>query len=521
MKKVFPSQSDKLKSSLSELKNNEKETWRSAKFDNDLNNPTNDIPLNTESNEEMLNNESNNASLEEKIKQFDKLENKKNPRSSLRKSNFRKEFTRSKTLVDDKIPIESKNHPTFSIFPRQQNMSFNFNPAIKNFNQSSSLRIEEDSYSYEEESELSSENDQAKLQWEKSYFLANVALHFENYKEGIKYIDEMILLCDDQLNSDQIRVFLGINFGYINELRNTHKKILNLILTENKGKQLYFEIKDEKEQLILKRSERIIRIINEHILNKKLDNESVARMYKVKADFYRYMAEITTGHQLFLNKQNAFNFYNSAKELTKDLDDLNPVKLNISLNYSVFLDEILNLRMNSYFYAKEALFNALKALKNCKEEELTSEGMRDTLMIIESLNTNVEDWYKEEVGDIFDEDSRKLREKEERDERKREELEKKLEFEKIKEEEEEKNEKNRFDFIKNKLKIDNKVFMEEDSQINSDRNNNQIMNIKPLSMSGVFKKTNTININGFYKGESKSRKSLTKESNFFKLNEKQ
>ena len=380
-----------------------------------------------------------------------------------------------------------------------------------------------DSYSEEEKSSNSNESDDfpKSKKWEKAYFLANLSLHFENYSEGIKYSDEMVCLCEENLNNEQIRVFLGINFGFINEFRNSQRLLLNLIMTTNKGKKMLQEIKEEKERKILRRCERVLKLINEHILNKKIDNIGLARMYKVKADFYRYMAEITTGTTLYQNKQSAFLYYNKSKELTKDFDDLNPIKLNLSLNYSVFLNEILNKRINSYFCAKEALFNALKALKNCKEEELTSEGMRDTLMIIESLNTNVEDWYKEEVGDIFDEDSRKLREKEERDERKREELEKKLEFEKIKEEEEEKNEKNRFDFIKNKLKIDNKVFMEEDSQINSDRNNNQIMNIKPLSMSGVFKKTNTININGFYKGESKSRKSLTKESNFFKLNEKQ
>ena len=520
MKKVVPSKNDQIKSSLSELKNKENETWRSAKFDNDINYQKNDFPLNTESNEEMLNNESINASLEEKIKQIDKLENKTKSefekRSSFKKSNFKKEFTRSRTIFDnnDNVP---NHHPHFSIFSRQQNMSFNLNQT-KQFNQSNSIKVEEDSYSDEDESEMTS--DETKMEWEKSYFLANMALHFENYKEGIKYIDEMILLCDDRLDNDQIRVFLGINFGYINELRNTHKKILNLILTENKGKQLYFEIKDEKEQLILKRSERIIRIINEHILNKQLDNESIARMYKVKADFYRYMAEITTGHQLFLNKQNAFNFYNSAKDLVKNYDDLNPIKLNISLNYSVFLDEILNLRMNSYFYAKEALFNALKALKNCKEEELTSEGMRDTLMIIESLNTNVEDWYKEEVGDIFDEDSRKLREKEEREDRKREELERKLEIERKKEEEEEKNEKKRFDYIKNKMKIDNKNFNEDENQINSDRSKNQAINLTPLSVSGVLKKQNTLNLNAFNQGEfNKSRKSLIKDSNIFNINE--
>ena len=281
-------------------------------------------------------------------------------------------------------------------------------------NTSSSSSELGDSYSEEEKSSNSNESDgfPKTNKWEKAYFLANLSLHFENYSEGIKYSDEMVCLCDDNLNNDQLRVFLGINFGFINEFRNSQRMLLDLIMTSNKGKKMLQEIKEDKERKILRRCERVLKLINEHILNKKIDNIGLARMYKVKADFYRYMAEITTGTTLYQNKQSAFLYYNKSKELTKDFDDLNPIKLNLSLNYSVFLNEILNKRINSYFCAKEALFNALKALKNCKEEELTSEGMRDTLMIIESLNTNVEDWYKEEIGDIFEQEKNKNNDKE-------------------------------------------------------------------------------------------------------------
>ena len=57
----------------------------------------------------------------------------------------------------------------------------------------------------------------------------------------------------------------------------------------------------------------------------------------------------------------------------------------------------MNKRINSYFIAKEAVFNALSDLKNCTEEELAAEEMRDSLMCIEILNRNVEEWYKEEM----------------------------------------------------------------------------------------------------------------------------
>ena len=80
-----------------------------------------------------------------------------------------------------------------------------------------------------------------------------------------------------------------------------------------------------------------------------------------------------------------------AKHLTKDLDNLNAIKLDIALNYSVFLNEIMNKRINSYFAAKEAVFNALSDLKNCDETQLGDEQMRDSLICIEILNRNVEE----------------------------------------------------------------------------------------------------------------------------------
>ena len=315
---------------------------------------------------------------------------------------------RSKTLNENSIKENSKIES-----------SKNENSKIENINDSKNEKdlnlIEKNSQINESKSSITSSNnneesiysedselDPQEIQFKKAYYLGNIALKLNNTEEAIHYADDLVLFSNKALTKDQMRVFLGCNYIYIEKLRNAHRILCNLLLDDKSSKKLINEIKIEKEKLILKRCERIIKLINENILTIKLSDEETAKYLKVKGDYYRYMAEITTGHLLFINKQNAFHFYNEAKDLVKNLDDLNPTKLNISLNYSVFLNEILNMRINSFFYAKEALYNALKSLKNCSEEVLTSEDMKDTLMIIETLNNNVEDWYKEEVGDIFD-----------------------------------------------------------------------------------------------------------------------
>ena len=339
-------------------------------------------------------------------------------------------------------------------------------------NSSSIVPTLDEEYSSSGESELSSQ-ETVYNKWEKAYFLADLALLLNDYKEGIKYADEMISLCETVLNKDQIRVFLGINFGYISKLRMAQRRLNQLIITEKSGKKMIQEIKEEKEKHVLRRSEHVIKLINDHILIYELEDEQKARFLKVKADFYRYMAEITTGHQLFVNKQQAYKYYNESIKIMKEKDNLNATKLNIYLNYSIFLNEILNKRINSFFIAKEALFNALKALKNLSENELVSEKMKDTLLIIETLNKNVNDWYKEEVGDIFYESERQKKEEEERkknEEKKR--LEEKAAIEaKILEEKQEEQEKKEEEILIMKNKTLKNSLNEYDPEF--DENNNE------------------------------------------------
>ena len=174
----------------------------------------------------------------------------------------------------------------------------------------------------------------------------------------------------------------------------------------------------DKEKKIIQRCQKFIKVINDYILTKEYSKEMKALFLKTKADYYRYLAEVTKDHELFINKQNALYFYMEARELTKDLDHLNPTKLDVALNYSVFLNEIMNKRINSYFAAKEAVFNALSDLKNCTEEELAAEEMRDSLVCIEILNRNVENWYNEEMEADNEEAERKKKEMLEKNEQK-------------------------------------------------------------------------------------------------------
>ena len=274
---------------------------------------------------------------------------------------------------------------------------------------------EKDVSSWEEDSgdQANSEDEKQEVnkKWYKAYYLTNLAMKLNHGENAVKYCDEMIKLCDEPLNIDQIKIILAANSLYINQLRKSQRGLVKLLMEEKEAKNLIYEIKANKEKAIIERSEKFIKLINDDILPKNnLSNENHALFLKTKADYYRYLAEVTHDHDLFINKQNALHFYMEAKHLTRNLDNLNAIKLDIALNYSVFLNEIMNKRINSYFAAKEAVFNALSDLKNCTEAELAAEEMRDSLICIEILNRNVEEWYNEEMEADNEEAERKRKE---------------------------------------------------------------------------------------------------------------
>ena len=331
-------------------------------------------------------------------------------------------------------------------------------------------------------------NKETNKKWYKSYYLTNLSMKLEQETGAVLYSDEMLMACDEVLTKDQINIILSANYLYITKLRKAHRQLCKILSDAKDGKNLVNEIKMDKERKIIERSTKFIKVINEYILIREYPKEIKALFLKTKADYYRYLAEVTSGHDLFINKQNALHFYMEARELTKDLDHLNPTKLDVALNYSVFLNEIMNKRINSYFAAKEAVFNALSDLKNCTEEELAAEEMRDSLVCIEILNRNVENWYNEEMEADNEEAERKKKELAEKNELKEkgnaEKKNNKDEKDKEKEENSEEEEEEKEDFLKESVAEDlissEKEKEKEDvvEEVLGDKNNKSEVNTK-------------------------------------------
>ena len=72
------------------------------------------------------------------------------------------------------------------------------------------------------------------------------------------------------------------------------------------------------------------------------DGDGKCFFYKMKGDYYRYIAEYETSEKKNQASQKALQAYNDAAIVAKEtLSPTNPYKLGLSLNQSVFYYEIM------------------------------------------------------------------------------------------------------------------------------------------------------------------------------------
>merc|ERR1719433_2462406 len=107
-----------------------------------------------------------------------------------------------------------------------------------------------------------------------------------------------------------------------------------------KSKQLSIEKKVEAE--LQKICDTILGLLDANLINKASTGESKVFYQKMKADYYRYIAEFTSDDAKKKASENARLAYEEASKVAeKDLAVTHPIRLGLALIYSVFQYEVL------------------------------------------------------------------------------------------------------------------------------------------------------------------------------------
>merc|ERR1711941_28170 len=128
----------------------------------------------------------------------------------------------------------------------------------------------------------------------------------------------------------------------------------------------------------------IIGLLDNNLLGKG-NGESKVFYQKMKADYYRYIAEFKTGAKKDEAAQSAKKAYEEAHKVAeKDLAVTHPIRLGLALNFSVFQYEVLGNPDEACKMARTAFEDAIAELDNVAED-----SYKDSTLIMQLLRDNL------------------------------------------------------------------------------------------------------------------------------------
>merc|ERR1712113_379419 len=134
----------------------------------------------------------------------------------------------------------------------------------------------------------------------------------------------------------------------------------------------------------------ILGLLDNNLIGKASTGESKVFYQKMKADYFRYIAEFTDGDKKTKAGENARVAYEEAQ---KDLAVTHPIRLGLALNFSVFQYEALQNQDEACKMARTAFEDAIAELDNVAEA-----SDKDSTLIMQLLRDNLTLWTSDQEG---------------------------------------------------------------------------------------------------------------------------
>merc|ERR1712151_1487620 len=138
----------------------------------------------------------------------------------------------------------------------------------------------------------------------------------------------------------------------------------------------------------------ILGLLDNNLIGKASTGESKVFYQKMKADYYRYIAEFTSAEGKAKAADNARLAYTEAQQVAeKDLAVTHPIRLGLALNFSVIQYEVLSNPDEACKMARTAFEDAIAELDNVAED-----SYKDSTLIMQLLRDNLTLWTSDQEG---------------------------------------------------------------------------------------------------------------------------
>ncbi|KAJ4807749.1 14-3-3 protein [Rhynchospora pubera] len=216
--------------------------------------------------------------------------------------------------------------------------------------------------------------------------LAEQAERFDDMVDCMKKIARM-----DIEPTGEERNLLSVSYKNIIGTRRASWRILcSLEEKEDSEKNMKTlqEYKKKVEEETARICNEILSIIAIHLLPNSTTAESIVFSYKMKGDYYRYLAEFKSDNEKNEAADQSLKAYQAATSTAMtELPPTNAIRLGLALNFSVFYYEILKLPERAYQLAKQAFDEAVSELNSLSEE-----SYKDSTIIMRLLQDNLTLW---------------------------------------------------------------------------------------------------------------------------------
>lgn len=233
---------------------------------------------------------------------------------------------------------------------------------------------------------------------EENVFMARLAEQAERYGDMIEYMKRVASM-GPCLSLDERNL---LSVAYKNSVGLLRAAWRAMYTSEHKEEaankhatvELIMNYRLKVEAELNEKCKEIINIVTAELIPNAEDTEAKVFYMKMKGDYYRYMAEFTSGpnHNNLANE--AHNSYQTAHEIaTAGLEPTHPIRLGLALNYSVFYHEVMSSPDKACALAREAFDNAKKGLEGAPEETY-----KESAAIVQLLHDNLVLWTSDPQG---------------------------------------------------------------------------------------------------------------------------
>jgi len=230
-------------------------------------------------------------------------------------------------------------------------------------------------------------------------YKAMLAEQAERYDEMVDAMKKVADL-DVELTVEE-RNLLSVAYKNVIGARRASWRIISSIeqKEENKGNTSKVAvIKDYRGKIETELSKictDIMEVLDKHLIPSAQTGESKVFYYKMKGDYYRYLAEFQSGDERNKSADESLAAYKAASEIAMtELQPTHPIRLGLALNFSVFYYEIMNSPTQACQLAKQAFDDAIAELDNVSED-----CYKDSTLIMQLLRDNLTLWTSDLQGD--------------------------------------------------------------------------------------------------------------------------